>query len=322
MVESKIADYCQLIETLDYDVIPVHLVPPKGYQCSDPPKEVADGVWEDGKGNVYKYAASNDSITHMTMPPPKDDLTELEVEQAIAEIPDFDSGEFELIDHICRKYGKTKAIVFRGINIDDMAQRCFGGDEVHRLMIPLLNPAAVGRALEYALAYNVKLIEQCAKRDITIIMGGRDYGHSTGCIESPKTIRELYMPFHRRLTKAIEQLGKIPFLHCCGCVWDIMDDIVDAGYKAYQSIQGSAGMDIAQVKKKYGQKLTLWAGVQCETLVEGSGRQVQQEVERSLEAAMPGGGFIFGSTNSVQYGANTDNYLRALDIVREKGNYS
>jgi hypothetical protein len=36
---------------------------------------------------------------------------------------------------------------------------------------------------------------------------------------------------------------------------------------------------------------------------------------------MPGGGFIFGSTNSVQYGAKTDNYLKALEIVRNEGIY-
>lgn len=61
--------------------------------------------------------------------------------------------------------------------------------------------------------------------------------------------------------------------------------------------------------------------MQCETLVEKSLPEVKQEVERNLEVLMPGGGYIFGSTNSVQYGAKTDNYLRALEIVREKGKY-
>ena len=75
------------------------------------------------------------------------------------------------------------------------------------------------------------------------------------------------------------------------------------------------------LKKKYGDRLAFWTGVQCETLVEKSLPEVKQEVERNLEVLMPGGGYIFGSTNSVQYGAKTDNYLRALEIVREKGKY-
>ncbi len=152
-------------------------------------------------------------------------------------------------------------------------------------------------------------------------MCGRDYGNKTGCIESPQTIRDIYLPFHKNFTSEVEKHGKIPFLHCCGCIWEIMDDIVNTGYKGYQSIQATAGMDLAKVKNKYGKDLTLWAGVQCETLVEGTIQEAEEEVRNSLDMAMPGGGFIFGSTNSVQFGAKTDNYLRAIDTVRKYGVY-
>lgn len=321
VVESKKNDYAELIEKIDYDVIPVHLVPPKGYCHPNPPKQVADGVWEDSKGAVYKYAASNHSIMCMTPSPAKEDVTEDEIAEAIAQIPDFNNGEFEVVDHICKKFGKTRAVVFRDIYIDDVALALFGGDASHRLMMPVLNPEAVGRAMEYALCFAEKVINQCAKRDITVIMHGRDYGNTTGCIESPSTIRELYMPFHRRFTGKVERAGMIPFLHCCGCVRDIMDDLVGAGYKGYQSIQASAGMDWAWLKKTYGQQMTLWTGVQCETLIKGTRHQVEEEVRKGLDALMPSGGFIFGSTNSIQYGANTDNYLYAVDLVRKYGNY-
>jgi uroporphyrinogen decarboxylase len=321
MVESEKTDYAELIEILDYDIIPVDLVPPKGFVHPDPPKMIADGVWQDSKGNIFKYAASNDSICPLTIPPAIHDITEEEVEKMIAEIPDYDPSQFELVDHICGKFGKEKAIVFRGINIDHFALEKFGGDESHRLMLPILNPDAVRRMMRYAIAYTDKIIAECVKRDIAIIMGGRDYGSSTGCIESPVTIRDLYMPFHKQFTANVEKFGRIPFLHCCGSVWEIMDDIVQAGYKAYQSIQASAGMDWGRLKNKYGDKLTLWAGVQCETLVQGSREDVEKEVKNALNALMPGGGFIFGSTNSVQYGANTDNYLYAIDLVRKLGTY-
>ncbi|HIU75824.1 MAG TPA: nucleoside 2-deoxyribosyltransferase, partial [Candidatus Pelethocola excrementipullorum] len=74
-------------------------------------------------------------------------------------------------------------------------------------------------------------------------------------------------------------------------------------------------------KEKYGNDLTLWTGVQCETLIQGSQSEVEKEVLKNLDLLMPGGGYIFGSTNSVQFGAKTENYLRALELVREKGIY-
>lgn len=80
-------------------------------------------------------------------------------------------------------------------------------------------------------------------------------------------------------------------------------------------------MNTRKVKQLYGSQLALWTGVQCETLVEGSMDDLVQEVTSNLEFLMPGGGFIFGSTNSVQYGAKTENYLRALEIVRKQGVY-
>lgn len=80
-------------------------------------------------------------------------------------------------------------------------------------------------------------------------------------------------------------------------------------------------MDNARVKREYGDRLTMWTGVQCETLIQGSLDEVEREVRRNLELLMPGGGYLFGSTNSVQYGARTDNYLRALELVRKYGVY-
>jgi uroporphyrinogen decarboxylase len=80
-------------------------------------------------------------------------------------------------------------------------------------------------------------------------------------------------------------------------------------------------METKRVKKIYGDKLTLWTGVQCETLIDKTVAETQDEVRKTLEICMPGGGYVFGSTNSVQYGAKTENYLKALDVVKKYGVY-
>jgi hypothetical protein len=100
-----------------------------------------------------------------------------------------------------------------------------------------------------------------------------------------------------------------------------MGDYAASGYQAYQSIQASADMDWKRVKQLYGDRLTLWCGVQCETMVSGSLADIEREVTGALRDLMPGNRFIFGSTNSVQFGAKTENYLRALELVDELGVY-
>jgi len=321
VVESEKHDYTDLIETLDYDVIPVHLVPPKGYAPEDPPKLVAEGVWENSRGDIYKYAASNDSILCMTHSPGRETVGEEELAAYRERVLDIDESRFELVDFIADRFARKRAVVFRGLSIYGMMMSPLRGDQTHQLMMTILGPGEIAKLADVTVQYNRALMEHCARKGVTIAMQGHDFGGSTGCIMNPRTIRDLFMPVYKRVADDARALGLIPFFHCCGNIWDILGDFVDAGYVGYQSIQGSAGMDLARVKREYGDRLTLWAGVQCETLIQGTLADVENEVERSLEFCMPGGGFIFGSTNSVQFGAKTDNYLKALETVRRFGSY-
>ena len=321
VVDSLKADYAELVEKLDYELITVHLVPPKGYRDPDPPKPVADGVWEDSRGNVYRYAVSNDSIMSMQSPSAVERVTDEDVERAMQRAAEIDESEFELFDFIAGRFGSERAILGRDLDVYGSMMGPFGGDQTHQLMLSLTDPDQIRKMYEPALLRNLTILDGYAKRGVTIAMQGYDFGMNTGCLMRPDTIREVFFPLQKAVADEAKRRGMIPFFHCCGRIWEIMDDFLAAGYRGYQSIQESAGMDSVEVKRRYGDVLTLWTGVQCETLVEAGADETEAEVRRSLRSLMPGGGFIFGSTNSVQYGANTDNYLRALDVVRSEGVY-
>ena len=325
IVESLKEDCCRLVEALEYDIITVDLVPPKSHHVDDPPKVVGEGIWEDSRGNVFKYAASNDSIQQVAFgsnaPKFKEEITDEDLAQEWKKVRNFDDSRFELLDFIADKYGKDHVILCRSMDIYDHLMSPFHGSYEDNLVLTLTAPEEIQKLYDVCAAYNHHIIEHCAQKGVTIIMQGQDFGMNTGCIISPQSIRELYAPMMKRVNDDVKAHGMIPFYHCCGNIWDIMDDYVAAGYKGYQSIQESAGMNTRKVKQLYGSKLALWTGVQCETLVEGSTDDLVQEVTSNLEFLMPGGGFIFGSTNSVQFGAKTENYLRALEIVRKQGVY-
>jgi len=321
VVENLKNDCAEFTDKLDYDIITVELVAPKGFKVLDVPKQIEEGVWQDAKGNIFKYAASNDSIMSMTSRPEKTKFADSEIEKLTNELCNIDNSEFELVDFVCQKFRDKKAIVIRSVNLYESILDLFGGDQAHQLMMTIIDPEQiknVGRAL---FARCRRMIKMCKERGVTIFMCGQDFGGKNGCLIPPKQIRQLFMPFLKMFCDEVSSNGMIPFYHCCGNVWDIMQDFVDVGFKGYQSIQATAGMDIARLKKEYGSKITLWAGIQCETLVEGTKEDVFKEVKNSLKVAMPGGGFIFGSTNSVQYGAKTENYLYVLDLVRKFGKY-
>ena len=321
VVESMKVDYAELVEALDYDLVTVPLAPPKLAWEGPPPKEIQEGVWEDHRGNFYKYAASNDSIACLTQAPEREELSEEDVARAEAAAVEMDESVFELLDYFGARYGEERAVLFRDLDIYSGMLEPFGGDYLHQMIVIGTAPEEIVRLRHALFLKNCRMVERCAMSGVTVAMQGHDFCMNGGPIFSPGTFREVFLPLMGSLNEVIKAAGMHCFFHCCGDTTSLLKDFVDVGYEGYQSIQATAGVDYSHVKKTYGDRLTMWTGVQCETLVEGSREQVRDEVLGNLELLMPGGGFIFGSTNSVQFGANTDNYLYALDLVRKHGVY-
>ena len=321
VVESLKRDYTELVERLDYDLVTVPLCPSKNAWEGPPPKKIGEGVWEDQRGRIYKYAPSNDSIMHVGNNEGKEKLTSDEIQNAIKRLETIDESVFELVDYFGDKFGKERAVLFRDMNVYGVLLSPFGGDFMNHMIV--INEAEddMLALTDAAVRYNRMFTERCAAHNYTVMMQGSDFCMNTGPVISPQKFRKIFLPLMKRVNADIFKHNMASFFHCCGNTSKLLDDFAEAGYNGYQSIQVSSGLDNAEIKKKYGHKMTMWTGIQCETLIRGSLTELIREVEEALETLMPGGGFIFGSTNSVQFGAKTENYLRALDVVRKLGNY-
>jgi len=157
---------------------------------------------------------------------------------------------------------------------------------------------------------------------VDAIMPGGDFSDSTGPMISPENIRTLFYPGMKKLSDFVHSKGVRVMSHNCGNNWKIMDILIEAGYEAYQSIQAKTGsMDIKLLKEKYGEKITLWGGINIETLVDETVGEVRKEVLYALKYGAPGGGFILGTSNSVAYGTLYENYMTALETLHKYGNY-
>ena len=95
-----------------------------------------------------------------------------------------------------------------------------------------------------------------------VFVTGADFGTQQGPLISPKTYRNLFKPFHVRVNDWIHaNTGWKCFIHSCGSIWRLLDDIVDAGFDALNPVQCSAeGMDARRLKDTYGERITFWGG--------------------------------------------------------------
>ena len=76
-------------------------------------------------------------------------------------------------------------------------------------------------------------------------------------------------------------------------------------------------MDAAELKAKFGDRLTFWGGG-CDTrfvLPESTPAEVARHVRRQVEILSPGGGFVFQQVHNVLANVPPENIVAMLDAV-------
>ena len=148
-----------------------------------------------------------------------------------------------------------------------------------------------------------------------------DYCLNTGPFLSPSQFSEFVTPYLAKLIKGYRDLGYYSIKHTDGNIMPIVDQLVDAKPDALHSLDPQAGVDIAEVKQLYGKKVCLIGNVNCAKLDTGTDEEVAASVRYALRHGMPGGGYIFSTSNCIYTGMRLSRYVRMLDIWRKEGNY-
>ena len=148
-----------------------------------------------------------------------------------------------------------------------------------------------------------------------------DYCFNTGPFLSPRQFNEFVTPYLKQLVRGYRELGFYVIKHTDGNIMPIIDDLIAANPHALHSLDPQGRVDIAEVKQRYGQQICLIGNVNCSLLDTGTDEQVIESVRYALQHGMPGGGYIFSTSNCIYTGMRLARYERMLDIWRCEGNY-
>ncbi len=148
-----------------------------------------------------------------------------------------------------------------------------------------------------------------------------DYCYNTGPFLSPRLFSELVTPYLQRLIAGYRSLGFYAIKHTDGNIMPILDQLIQTNPHALHSLDPQGGVDIAEVKRLYGRQVCLIGNVNCGMLDTGDDQQVIDSVRNSLRHGMPGGGYIFSTSNCIYTGMRLSRYELMLDIWRNEGNY-
>jgi uroporphyrinogen decarboxylase len=144
-----------------------------------------------------------------------------------------------------------------------------------------------------------------------------DVAFNQGPFISPRQFSEFVAPYLARQVQHIKERGALPFVHTDGNIMPILDDYLSLGAACFQSVDPMAGMDIAEMKRRCHRRMALMGNVQCSLLQDGPKEAIRHSALYCLENASPGGGYIFGTSNTIFAGMPLDNYEYMLSVYDE-----
>lgn len=148
-----------------------------------------------------------------------------------------------------------------------------------------------------------------------------DYCFNTGPFLSPRQFAEFVTPYLAQLTRGYREMGFYVIKHTDGNIMPIIDQLVSTNPHALHSLDPQGSVDIAEVKRRYGQQICLIGNVNCSMLDTGTEEEVVASVRYALQNGMPGGGYIFSTSNCIYTGMPLSRYELMLDVWRKEGNY-
>ncbi|UCE94847.1 MAG: hypothetical protein JSV73_06155 [Flavobacteriaceae bacterium] len=136
----------------------------------------------------------------------------------------------------------------------------------------------------------------------------------------PSYWRAYFKPWVKAMIDECHNIGLPVIYHGCGNVKLIFEDFIEMKIDAYNPLEAKAGLDVVELKKKYGNKIGFCGNSDIQVWETGDKKLIRKEVLRKLNAAK-GGGFIFQSDHSVSSQVSGHTYDYIVKLVRQYGEY-
>ena len=149
------------------------------------------------------------------------------------------------------------------------------------------------------------------------IFQGDDMGFRTATLIAPDDLRKYVLPWHKRFAEITHEKGLPYFLHSCGNLESIMDDLInDVGIDGKHSFE-DAIIPVEKFQKRYGDCIAVLGGVDINILSDGTADEVRAKTRSLIETCGSRGRYAIGSGNSIPSYIPVENYLAMVDEALE-----
>jgi uroporphyrinogen decarboxylase len=179
------------------------------------------------------------------------------------------------------------------------------------------NPELVESLNQKIGEFVLSMFEYFVQSDaVDIIWYSDDIAYQTGLMISPVYLDKYFFPWLKKIGNLTKKYNKPFIYHSDGILYSVMDKIIDCGVDALHPIEPKA-MEIAEVKEKYGKKLSLIGNIDVDLLSRGNKEEIRRQVLINIEKAGYNGGYCAGSGNSIPDYVKYENYIAMIETVKE-----
>jgi len=205
--------------------------------------------------------------------------------------------------------------------IFELAWNMFG---MENLMVAIHDrPDFVGLLFAKITERKKAMAEHYVRAGVDVLRLGDDVACQRGMMMDPDVWRTFLKPRLAEIIAAGRGIRPdIPvFYHSDGNVKAIIEDLIEVGITILNPVQPEC-MDPFEVKRDYGDRLTLWGTIGVQTVFPfGTPQRMERMVRDFIEGLAPGGGYVIGPTHSINDDVPWENIVAFYEAVERYGVY-
>jgi uroporphyrinogen decarboxylase len=251
-------------------------------------------------GNVAGCVLPEPTLQHYSFPDPLDRRFFSEIPTRIA------------------RYGDCFRVFQIGFSLYERAWTLRGMQNL--LMDFYDHPDFVHTLLESIADYNITQIREALKYEIDAIYFGDDWGQQRGLQMGPRLWHQFIYPVLKRMYAVVHAAGKYVFIHSCGDVDEVFEDLIGIGLNCFNPFQPEV-MEVEACMERYRGRLTFHGGLSTQrTLPFGTVEDVRMETKRLLNMGARGG-YIFSPAHDIEGDVPLENMLAFIELVQNQPGY-
>jgi uroporphyrinogen decarboxylase len=307
------ASYPDLVEALDIDCV-MSPTPSSMYG-----KEILD--YKDGFPIYQTEWGETRATTAEMVSIPIDHPLKSRKDWENYDIPDPEKpGRFDALNSLVRRFKGQRAI---GCHLHDSfsyPSYLFGMSDL--MMNMIADPGWVHEVVDACNQHCMRMVQLAVEAGADFVVFGDDVGGKSGPLISPRHYAEFFLPGLVNVSLTAHKNGAFVIKHTDGNVYKLLDMFVEAGIDGFHPSDPSAGMDILEVKQKYGDRLTVLGGIDTgDPLCLWPVNKLVVEIRKRITQLAPGGGWMIASSNTIHSSVLPGNYHAMVMSTQTYGWY-